>query len=306
MSKLPSISVITPTLNQAGFIRETLDSVLGQDYPNLEYLVIDGGSSDGTKDILDSYGERIRWMELGEEGQSSAINTGWRETSGEILAWINSDDTYAPGALMAVGEYLQQNADTDMVYGDCDHTDTEGEYLRSYPTQTFDYLRFVRNTENFIPQPAAFIRRSVLERVGYLNEKLEYVMDFEFWLRIGMNHKIEYVPLKLASLRLHPDAKSIAGLGKLAGELVDVYEAYFKSPSLPPEVLVSKTEAMGNIYYRAADCAYWGNDYASARRYAQISRDYLPEITRGLWSWIAMGRLGKSIVNLFIKNPYST
>jgi len=245
-------------------------------------------------------------MELVGEGQSSAINAGWRETGGEIIAWINSDDTYAPGALMPVGEYLQENADTAMVYGDCGYIKTNGDYLRPYPTHAFDYLRLVGNTENFIPQPAAFIRRNVLESVGDLNEGLEFIMDFEYWLRIGKNHRIDYFPLKLASLRLHPDAKSIAGLSKIAGELVDVYETYFKNPGLPPEILALKTEAMGNIYYRAADCSYWGNDFASARQYAKMSKDYLPGATRGMWLWITMGRLGKPLVRLLRKNPYNS
>jgi len=306
MSNLPSISVVTPTLNQAGFIRDTVDSVLGQDYSNLEYLVIDGGSSDGTKEILDSCGDRLRWLVSVGKGQSSAINKGWRETSGEIIAWINSDDTYSPGALIKVGEYMKRNPDIDMVYGDCDYINADGEYLRPYPTQVFNYLKLLRNTENFIPQPAAFIRRSVLESTGFLNEDLEYVMDFEFWLRIGLHHKIVYLPQKLASLRLHPKAKSIAGLSGIAGELVDVYKEYFENPELPSEVLALKLEAMGNINFRAADCSYWGNDYPSARRYVQISRAYLPQTFRSLWLWTAMGRLGKPIVKLFYKNPYTT
>jgi len=121
-----------------------------------------------------------------------------------------------------------------------------------------------------------------------------------------MGHRINYIPQKLASLRLYPEAKSVAGLRAVAGELVDVYTEYFENPNLPPEVLALKLEAMGNIYYRAADCSYLGNDYPSARRYAQISRAYLPQTFRSLWLWTAMGRLGKPIVKLFYKNPYTT
>jgi glycosyltransferase involved in cell wall biosynthesis len=267
-------------------------------------VVLDGGSTDGTQEILDFYSDQIQWHEAKGEGQSKAINTGWKMTSGEIIAWINSDDIYSPGTFTQVCEYFNQNPDTDLIYGDCDFIDSHGETLRSYPTREYDYLGLIRNTENYLPQPAVFIRRRVLDNIGYLNESLDYVMDFEFWLRIGLKHHIEYVPNKLASLRLHEDAKSIAGLKYTARELVQVYKEFFNHPDLSPEILSLQKDAMANIYYRAADCAYWGNDYKSARLFAKNSRHYKPWNLHSLWFWVALGRYGSTVYRKIHKNPY--
>lgn len=304
MTDFPSLSIVTPTLNQARFIRGTLDSVLGQRYPNLEYLVVDGGSSDGTQEILASYEDRIRWYVEQGVNQSRAINIGWRETSGKVIAWINSDDYYQPGVFQAVGEYFKQHPDVDMLYGDCDYVGIDGEFLRPYPTREYDFLKLLGDTENFIPQPAVFLRRSVLDRTGYLDESLDYVQDFDFWLRVGLGHQVAYVPQKFASLRLHPAAKSVASLSSFADELVSVYSKFFSDDQLPKEVRDLKKDAMANIYNRAADCAFWGKDYPSARRYAKTSRSYRTWPLRGSWFWIALGRLGNLLAERIYSNPY--
>jgi glycosyltransferase involved in cell wall biosynthesis len=304
MSDLPSISIVTPTLNQASYIKNTVDSVLNQDYPDFEYLVLDGGSVDSTREILDSYGEHLSWRIEPGMGQSRAINLGWQETGGEIIAWINSDDTYYPGTLQRVGDFFRRHPEVDMLYGDCDFVDADGQFLRSYPTRDFDYPALLRRTENFIPQPATFLRRRVLDRVGFLDETLVYVMDFDYWLRTGLSQCVVHLPEKLAALRLQPDAKSIAHLDLFAGELVRVYQKIFSQHRLPQEILDLKRDAMANIYFRAADCAFWGNDLPSARRYAQKSRVYRKWPLRRLWIWIALGRFGSRLVHKLFKNPY--
>jgi glycosyltransferase involved in cell wall biosynthesis len=304
MSDLPLISIVTPTLNQAGFIENTIDSVLNQGYPKLEYLVIDGGSVDGTHEILKSYEGHLSWWIEPDIGQSGAINQGWKNAGGEILAWINSDDFYFSDTLNRVGNYFLQHDNVDMLYGKCDYVDLGGRFLRPYPTQKFNYEALLIKTNNYIPQPAVFFRRRILDEVGYLDEALDYVMDFEFWLRIGRFCNVIHIPDCLAAMRLHPEAKSISKLDKFGSELVEVYESYFLEKDLHPVLRNLESEAMANIYHRAADCAFWGKSYSMARRFTWESRKFRSWPPRGLWLWVALGKIGGIVAKKFYKNPY--
>jgi glycosyltransferase involved in cell wall biosynthesis len=304
MNALPSISIVTPTLNQRRFIRETIDSVLQQGYPSLEYLVVDGGSTDGTQELLSAYGEDIRWVSQVGSGQTAAINQGWQLTSGEVIAWINSDDVYAPEALRRVGEYFQRHPEADIVYGDCDMIDANGRFLKMYPTQPFDFVELVRSTINFVPQPATFLRRGVAEKTGLLDESLSYVMDFDYWLRAGLQHDIRYHPEKLAALRVHATAKSIAHLGQFAVELVQIYQSFFARDDLPSKILPIKGEALANIHHRAADCAFWAGDMPAARYYIRESIRMRPWPPKALWVWVLCGALGLSLATRLFGNPY--
>jgi glycosyltransferase involved in cell wall biosynthesis len=237
-------------------------------------------------------------------GQSAAINHGWRHTSGEVIAWINSDDVYTPGALLRVGEYFQLHPEVDIIYGECDMIDDAGRFLKVYDTRSFDFVELVRSTINFIPQPATFLRRRVIEKSGLLDESLSYVMDFDYWLRAGLYHQVEYLPAKLAALRLHASAKSIAQLGRFAVELVQVYEGLFARNNLPPAVLEIKREAMANIHHRAADCAFWAGNFSAARHYVRQSFQLKPWPPRTLWFWVLFGPFALFLANRLIGNPY--
>jgi glycosyltransferase involved in cell wall biosynthesis len=304
MSDLPQISIVTPSLNQSGFIQTTIESVLNQDYPNLEYIVVDGGSVDGTHEILNSYEDRLCWFIAPNSGQSQAINQGWKKASGEILAWINSDDFYFPKSLQCVGEYFQQHADIDLVYGQCDFIGAKGQFLKPYPTMDFNYQSLFVETINYIPQPAVFFRRRVLDTIGFLDSNLDYVMDFDFWLRAGLRCKIVHIPEKLAALRLHSQAKSISKLDNFGTELVAVYQRLFLNEGLQPELRSLEREAMANIYLRAADCAFWGQNNAMARRFLLNSFRYRSWPPKKLWFWIVLGKLGRILAEKSLKNPY--
>ena len=251
MNSLPTISVVTPTLNQRAYIEATIDSVLAQDYPGLEYLIIDGGSTDGTLEVLASYGKHLSWISEADTGQAAAINKGWQRSNGEIVAWLNSDDLYLPGAIQQVGTFFSTHPEVDVLYGDCEMIDESGRFLRNYLTKPFDLLEFVRKTENYLPQPATFIRRHVLQNCGLLDEGLVYTMDFDYWLRVGLKHSFAYLNLPFAQLRVHATAKSITGLGRLAGELVQVFQRFFSTENLPPTLKNVEREAMANMYHRA-------------------------------------------------------
>ena len=222
----PIISIVTPSRNQAEYLPKTIESVLGQDYPALDFFVVDGGSTDNTLSVLESYGNRVRWVSEPDEGQSAAINKGWRMTTGEVVAWLNADDLYDPGCLQAVAQCFQENPQVGIVYGDCDYIDEKGEQIKSYPTREFDYNCLVVEAVNYIPQPSTFIRRSVLEQAGYLREDLHYLMDYEFWLRAGLHTQFLYLPRKLSKLRVHIQQKSIKNLSGFAGELIHMYEGF--------------------------------------------------------------------------------
>lgn len=180
---LPLVSIVTPSYNQGKFIRETIESVLNQDYPNIEYWVIDGGSTDETLSILQEYDHdpRFHWISEKDAGQSDAINKGWSRCRGEILHYLNSDDWLEEGAIRRVIVRFQQSPEASFVSGSCNHTDEGGrtqKVLKSSPIK-FEHLIF----DNYIWQQATFFRRCVLEHIGYLDTRFHFVMDYEYWVR---------------------------------------------------------------------------------------------------------------------------
>ncbi len=163
----PLVSIVTPSYNHGLYIEATIQSVLQQDYPNLEYIVIDGGSQDDTVEILKRYGDRLCWISEPDHGQADAINKGFRMARGEILAWLNSDDTYLPGAVRQAVEYFQKHPDTSMVYGEGQHVDAAGHIIEPYTTEPFDYQRLSERC--FICQPTVFFRAHVFRDIGPLD-----------------------------------------------------------------------------------------------------------------------------------------
>lgn len=301
---LPSISLVTPSFNQGSTIRETIESVLGQDYPGLEYFVADGGSKDETVAILQSYGKRFQWVSEPDRGQSHAINKGWGRSQGEIVAWLNSDDLLAPGALQAVGRFFAEHPEIDGLYGDCDYIDGNGQRLSAYPAEPFDYTKLVARTINYLPQPATFIRRRVLETTGGVDEALHYVMDFDLWLRAGLQHSFAYLPVHLAALRVYGAAKSVAGLDRMGDELVQIYRAYFQRPDLPVEIRALQSEALGMIYQRAADCHFWAGKLGSARQLAFKAWQSNAFRFHKLWLYLLLGSAGRRMAERRSGNPY--
>lgn len=212
MTALPTLSIITPSYNQAPFIEATLRSVLdAQEYPNIEYWVIDGGSTDGTLDILRRYEGRLRWISEPDGGQADAINKGMRLATGDILAWMNSDDLYTPGALRTAGAYFAAHPETMFLYGDAlaiDEHDAEHGIRVHVRAADADYLV---NTGDPIVQPASFWRREVWQACGELDLSLRYALDYEYWMRVAHRYPLTYIPVVLAKERLYADAKTFRG-----------------------------------------------------------------------------------------------
>lgn len=207
----PLVSVVMPSLNQARFLREAIDSVLEQDYPRLELLVMDGGSTDGSVDILESYGDRIAFVSEPDAGQSDAINRGFARLEGEVLGWLNSDDRYCPGAVASAVEALSRDPSATFVYGEGQLIDDAGEVSGPFPwTQDFDLWRLARVID-YILQPTVFVRSSAFERAGGLDADLHYGMDWDLWIRLACHGPVLRTHDVVAQTREHGSTKTATG-----------------------------------------------------------------------------------------------
>jgi glycosyltransferase involved in cell wall biosynthesis len=204
---LPRISIVTPSFNQAQFLERTIRSVLDQGYPELEYLVMDGGSTDGSIEIIRRYADRLTYWTSGPDaGQAAAINAGWRMAQGEIIAWQNSDDVYLPGALQVVGQAFLDHPEAVLVYGQTLRVDPDGRSLGTMGS-AFRH-RILLYSHQLIPLPSAFFRRSAVEAVGLLDESLDYSMDLDLFLRLAPIAPPLMLQLTLAEATIHADAKT--------------------------------------------------------------------------------------------------
>lgn len=204
----PLVSIITPSYNQGQFIEETIKSVLQQDYCNIEYIVIDGGSTDQTLDILRRYSERIKWISEPDKGQGDAVNKGIQMACGSIIGWLNSDDTYIEGAVSSVVSYFNNHHNTSMVYGEAYYTNERGKIIGRYLTEKFSTLRLAEQC--FICQPATFFTKEIFERSGKINQTYQLSMDYELWMRIAKLGKIAYLPKYLATSRMYKTNKTLS------------------------------------------------------------------------------------------------
>ncbi len=224
MTKHPKVSVITPSYNQAQFIRMTIDSVLSQNYPNLEYIVMDGGSTDGTVEILRSYGKRIKWVSKKDKGQSDAINRGLKMATGEIVSYLNSDDLYQKECLLEVSNFFQKNPQYYFLSGKCDVIDEKGNSIDNFITLYKNFFlkhlskKDVLSILNYISQPATFWRKEVISKIGFFDTKLNYAMDYDYWLRMIKIYKLGFIDRYLASYRIHRNSKSGANFSGLLAE----------------------------------------------------------------------------------------
>ncbi len=214
----PKVTVVTPSYEQARFIRAAIDSVLGQDYPTVEYILVDGGSRDGTVDILREYGTRVSWTSSPDGGQADAVNRGIERARGDIIGWLNSDDRYEPGAIAQAVGYLVAHPETDAVYGDAHYMGADGADLGPYPTEAFDHDRLAETC--FVCQPAVFVRRAALIAVGLLDTGLETCMDYDLWLKLSRRQAMVHLPVLMAHSRLYPGNKTLGMRAKVYREII--------------------------------------------------------------------------------------
>ena len=219
----PKISIITPSYNQAAFLEQTMFSVTAQTYPNFEYLVVDGDSSDGSQAVIQRFADRLAWwVSEPDRGQADAINKGIRRASGEIVAWLNSDDLYLPGALEAAANAFRAHPDAGLVFGDVLSVDADGRVInimRAGDWTLQDLMKF-----QIISQPGVFMRRAVLEKAGWLDLDYQYLLDHHLWLRIAAIAPIRHVPQVWAAARFHPAAKNVAHAARFGQEARRIVE----------------------------------------------------------------------------------
>jgi len=217
----PLVSIVTPSLNMAPYLRGAIENVLAQEYPCLEHIVIDGGSIDNTIPMLQEY-SHIRWLSEPDSGQANALNKGFRMASGEIIGWLNADDTFTPQAVARAVAYLTRHPSCDVIYGDCNILDAQGSLIRVYrPPKLEGALALV---ESFIHTPAVFWRKPVFEKVGYLDERYHYCMDNEFWIRMAPIVRREYLEGPLANYHLRMGNKGTTAKAEFGVEMCQIYE----------------------------------------------------------------------------------
>ena len=201
------MSIVTPCYNMAGYLAEAIESVLSQDYPRIEYIVVDGGSTDGTLPLLERYKDRLTYTSGPDRGPSDAAFQGLQRARGEIVTWLNADDSFLPGAVRTAVDYLQSHPGTDVVYGEGRWIDEDGNVISRYPTLPFDAKVLERDC--FICQPAAFLRASAYRRTP-LDPKVERSFDYDLWIRMGKaGCRFDSIPQYLANSRMHRGAKTI-------------------------------------------------------------------------------------------------
>jgi len=222
-SRLPSISLVTPSLNQGKFIRATIESVLSQDYPDLDYRVQDGGSTDETLAVLREYEGRVAFVSEKDRGQADAINRGLSKATGDVLGYLNSDDVLLPGALSAVGEVFASDPELLFLWGRASYLDKAGRVVSPYLVKPDAIARVADAC--FVAQPAAFFRRKVWDEIGPFDESLHHTMDYDYWLRIAARYpqsKMRFLDRELAGCRMHADAKTVAGWDRALDEIMEL------------------------------------------------------------------------------------
>jgi glycosyltransferase involved in cell wall biosynthesis len=220
----PLVSIVTPSYNQAQFLEQAICSVLEQDYANIEYIVVDGGSTDGSLEIIQRYETHLAWwVSEPDRGQTDAINKGFARASGDIMAWLNSDDLYLAGAVSQAVEYLQAHPEAGMVYGDANLIDESGAVIGRFPARQTDYQGLMRGTVH-IPQQAAFFRSDLWRQVGPLDPTFYFAMDYDLWVRLAKIAPLHYHPRLWASFRLHGEGKSVASDDRCYPEMLRVHQ----------------------------------------------------------------------------------
>jgi len=223
MKKDPLVSIVTPSYNQAAYLEETILSVLNQDYESIQYIIIDGSSSDGSVAIIKKYEGRIsHWISEKDRGQTDAINKGFALAEGEIISWLNSDDTLHPNAVSEVVQYLIKNPDIGLVYGDTNYIDENSNLIGKFPAAQTSLKKLKRGYVH-IPQQASFFRKSLWDQVGPLDPNFFFAMDYDLWVRLASISRIIYLPRVWANFRLHTDAKTISADDRCWPEMLKVH-----------------------------------------------------------------------------------
>jgi glycosyltransferase involved in cell wall biosynthesis len=278
MKDLPLVSIITPAYNRASYLDETIQSILNQDYPNIEYIVLDDGSKDNTREVLEKYTGRLVWETHPNMGETRTVNKGLSMAHGDVVAIVNSDDPLLSGAVSTAVAFMQLHPNILVAYPDWDFIDQDSNVTGHCQVPDYEYLYMVKYHYCSVGA-GAFIRRKALELTGGRDPEYKYVADYEYWLRLGLYGPFARIPRTLATFRVHPDSASVSSMGRtMAGEHIHLIKKFYSRPDLPPEVLKVRAEAFGNAYLIAGITA--GSEWWLALKYYLTAALYYPPIIR--------------------------
>ena len=264
------VTIVTPSYNQAEFLEETILSVLGQDYPEIEYIVVDGGSTDGSVEIVKRYADRLAWwVSEPDGGQTEALNKGFARATGDYVGWINSDDTLLPGAVSTAVAALNARPDAALAFGDAVVVDEQGGRLRLFKAEDLDVREMLRCCRDPIVQQGALIRRDALDAVGGVDESLHTCFDFKLMVALGLRYPSVRIDAPLGTYRLHPASKSMSDAARWAADFQRMYADVF-ARELPREIRAIEREARSRAGLAAARLYYNALQLRSARR-AQVA-----------------------------------
>jgi glycosyltransferase involved in cell wall biosynthesis len=246
MSNLPLITIVTPSYNQGGFLEQTIRSVLDQDYLNIEYIVIDGGSTDNSPEILRKYADHLKyWETIADRGQAHAINKGLQRANGEILGWLNSDDVLLSGTVNRIAAAFEKHPEVDVIYGRIERINERGELIPT-PLLPKDKVVFSKQLivgECVVNQPGSFWRRRIMEKVGMLDERLVYALDYEYWIRLALSGAVFLrLPDVVAQFRLSSSSKTVGNTAMMAHEQLQVLNNVLARPNISDELGLSEKQ----------------------------------------------------------------
>jgi glycosyltransferase involved in cell wall biosynthesis len=242
----PLVSIVIPAFNQAGYLVEAIESVLAQDYPQIELIVLDDGSSDETPSVIARFARRLRHERHDNMGQAQTLNKGWGMSRGTILSYLAADDYLLPGAVRRSVENLLDHPAAVLSYCDYQLVDPRSRFIRNVTTPEYSYHGMVVRVI-CAPGPGVFMRRAAWERAGNWNAALRQIPDFEYWLRLGLEGDFKRIPETLAAYRVHNQSQSFAPVGiERAEETLNVIAAHLCSPRVPPAILGAKNEALSS------------------------------------------------------------
>jgi glycosyltransferase involved in cell wall biosynthesis len=248
----PLVSVVIPAYNQADYLAAAIESVLSQDYPSVELIVLDDGSTDTTREVLQRYAGRFHFESHANSGQAATLNRGWRMAQGGILSYLAADDTLSPQAVSKSVRALLAHPEIVMAYGDFALIDPSSRFIRRVRAPDYDYRTLAIDLV-CLPGPGVFLRRAALEAAGEWNSSLNQIPDFEYWLRLGLQGPFLHVPEVLASYRVHDDSPSFAPVSAArAEEPVSVVSAFFASARLPAAIAADQFRAVSNAHVLTA------------------------------------------------------
>ena len=299
------VSIITPSFNQVEYLESAIRSVLAQGYEDIEYFIVDGGSTDGSVDIIRQYQDQLAWwVSEPDKGQANAINKGLQRATGEVIAWVNSDDVLAPGTVTAAVQVFQGHPEVCLVYGDAISIDQDGAPFHYQAFEQYGVEELV--AFHIICQPAVFFRKSSLEETGLLDENYHFLLDHRLWLGIAQVGELYHVPEVWAFPRYHSGAKNILKSADFAREAFHLLEWMKSQPRLSQLIAENENEVMA-MYHRfsARYLLDAGEGYQALQRYVQSFR-HNPGIAMEEWnrvlfsilSTLGLGFLGKTYYQL--------